>query len=446
MKTRKGFLIQRGRTFYAVFTVAGKRIVKTTGQTVKTDAQKELARMMQPFLLEDDKRTLEVVKARIEGIHTELAEINDATNPPLPVGEAWTAFLAAQKRPDTGESTLAQYAFQWGIFWQWLRDNHPTATAMQDVTPDIAERFAAWLAAEGKSTNTVNKYLNVLALVFRVLKDKARLTVNPWESDQIIRKKIVTNSRREMTIEEIRRVCAAAEGELRTLLAIGIYTGLRLGDCSTLRWGEVDLARNIIRRIPNKTGRSNPKPVIVPLHPTLLAMLLEIPKKDRTGYVLPRIASDYLRHSTYVTDRVQALFERCQVETHKPGTGFETKTGEDGKAKEVHTGKRAVIEVGFHSLRHSFVSLCREAGAPLSVVESIVGHSNPAMTRHYTHTSEAAALAAVTALPSITGETVKALPPAQSPRLVDASMVSGRLQAMTAKTWKAIRDELLKEC
>ena len=33
------------------------------------------------------------------------------------------------------------------------------------------------------------------------------------------------------------------------------------------------------------------------------------------------------------------------------------------------TGKRAVVEVGFHSLRHSFVSICRESDVPLAVVE-----------------------------------------------------------------------------
>jgi hypothetical protein len=75
-----------------------------------------------------------------------------------------------------------------------------------------------------------------------------------------------------------------------------------------------------------------------------------------------------------------------------------------------HTGKRAVVEVGFHSLRHTFVSLCREAGAPLAVVEAIVGHASPAMTRHYTHVGEAAARASVAALPSVLGEI--AAPPA----------------------------------
>ena len=73
------------------------------------------------------------------------------------------------------------------------------------------------------------------------------------------------------------------------------------------------------------------------------------------------------------------------------------------REKNVHTGRRAVVEVGFHSLRHSFVSRCRQANAPLSVVEAIVGHSSPAMTRHYTHVGELAAAVAVGALPRVMG-------------------------------------------
>jgi hypothetical protein len=49
------------------------------------------------------------------------------------------------------------------------------------------------------------------------------------------------------------------------------------------------------------------------------------------------------------------------------------------------------------------VSRCRQANAPLSVVEAIVGHSNPAMTRHYTHVGELAVAAALGALPSVMG-------------------------------------------
>ena len=106
-----------------------------------------------------------------------------------------------------------------------------------------------------------------------------------------------------------------------------------------------------------------------------------------------------------------------------------------------------MVEVGFHSLRHSFVSLCRQSNAPLAVVEAIVGHSNPAMTRHYTHVGAVAADAAVALLPAI-GATSKA---AKSPRpAASAKTAAGLaevvilLAGMTAENWAEHRDNALE--
>ena len=126
-------------------------------------------------------------------------------------------------------------------------------------------------------------------------------------------------------------------------------------------------------------------------------MLADVPTAARADYVLPGFAATYLHDKTAVTRQIQKHFATCGIPTLKPGTGPDT-------------GNRAVVEVGFHSLRHTFVSLCREANAPLAVVEAIVGHANPAMTRHYTHIGEAAATTAVAALPDITGTAKPALP------------------------------------
>jgi integrase len=275
------------------------------------------------------------------------------------------------------------------------------------------------------SASTYNKHLNLLTLVFRVLKDKARLSGNPWQDIQ--RKRIIAQGRRELTMDELRNVCQSAKGELRVLLAVGVYSGLRLGDCATLRWAEVDLPRNLIRRIPNKTARRNPKPVIIPVHPILRDMLVESPPEKRGEFVLPETAETYLRRTDMVTDMVQRHFEACGIKSHKRGTG--------------ENGKRAVVEVGFHSLRHTFVSLCRESNAPLAVVESIVGHSNPAMTRHYTHVGELAAGQAVAMLPSILGDT--AAPVQETKSDEPLSKVWAIVESMTAKNWREKKAELL---
>jgi Phage integrase family len=92
------------------------------------------------------------------------------------------------------------------------------------------------------------------------------------------------------------------------------------------------------------------------------------------------------------------------------------------------------------SLRHTFVSICRESDVPLAVVESIVGHGNPAMTRHYTHVGEGAARLAVAALPSVMGgSTVGPAAPGEGA----LGALRGLLQAMEAGTWEVKRAEAL---
>lgn len=424
MKHRTGHLFKRGNNFYVSWRVSGKVFSKAlrddNGQSISTKREAEEARrkVMSPFAVADEATALESIVGKLQGRKAEIAKWEDEQNPPSPISQAWSDYLTSPNRPDSGDSTLRQYEFQWQAFADWMKEKHTDILTLRGVSKDIAEEYASSLNHGRFSPSTYNKHLNLLTLVFRIVKHKAKLTNNPWE--EIQRKRLVTNSRRELTIDELRNICQAATGGLQTLLALGIYSGLRLGDCATLRWGEVDLPRGMIRRIPNKTARRNPKPVIVPIHPILRDMLSVTPLDQRGEYVLPEMAAMYARSVCLVTDKVQHHLKTCGITLHKPGTGTD--------------GKRAVIEVGFHSLRHTFVSLCRESNAPLAVVESIVGHSNPAMTRHYTHVGELAAGRAVALLPSVMSEaTSEPTKREQDEILRDVQTI---LKNMSAKNWR----------
>ncbi len=66
------------------------------------------------------------------------------------------------------------------------------------------------------------------------------------------------------------------------------------------------------------------------------------------------------------------------------------------------------------------------------------------MTRHYTHTSEAVALAAVASLPSLLGAEAPKSPDAPSPRsMVDAAVVRAIAEQLTKKNVSEIKDALL---
>ena len=457
MKHRTGHLYQRGDKFWLQYRVEGRMIRQSLDTTDRDEAETKQKKIMRPFQAADLASAHAIVESQLRSAETKAQTANEDANPPLAVTDSWDAYKAATERPDSGAKTLRQYESHVDQFLAWMKEQHATVILMRDVSKDMADAYAAHLAKRGLSANRFNKHIRFLELMFRALYDKARLTVNPWE--KIRRKRQTAQSRRELTIDELRRVCSATKGEMRLLLAIGIYTGLRLGDATTLRWGEVDLKRAMIQRIPNKTASRNPKPIHIPIHATLAAILNELPQKSRGDYVLPETAENYLHDPSIVTNNVRTLMEANGISVHKPGTGFKTVTDADGKETQVHSGTRACVEVGFHSLRHTFVSMCREANAPLSVVESLVGHSNPTMTRLYSHTSELAAMSTVNLLPSVMGDatTPLALPAPQADIREQVRALAGKseipdklpagvvkvLEGMNARNWSKVRDELL---
>ena len=85
MRRRTGYLIRRGKVFHAVWTVAGKKFMRSTGKRDRRKAETELRRIMEPFDAGDEITTLQNIAARIEGRTAELTRLEDERNPPLPL-------------------------------------------------------------------------------------------------------------------------------------------------------------------------------------------------------------------------------------------------------------------------------------------------------------------------------------------------------------------------
>jgi integrase len=421
-KLRRGFLFKRGSVYYAGWYIGDRKFVKTTGQTDRREAEKEQARIMEPYLVKDEVKTLQSVQVKIAGAEAELARLEDQRNPPLAVNAAWDAFVKSPGH-NTGESTMQVYSYIWKQFLAWLTKNHVRVKLMREVTNAVAEDYAGYLKARGVTGKTYNSHRAVLLMVFRLLADKARMDRNPWAA--IVRMKYKTQGRRALTVDELRKVCSTATGDLRTLLALGLYLGARLGDACCMEWGSVDMKKRVVAYTQRKTGRS----VTIPMHPVLHAILDEIPMNRRRTYVLPDMAKLYLEKAPhYVTNTVQAHLMKCGLVTTREGKGL-----------------RRVVSAGFHSLRHAAVSLLRDAGAPLSVTMAIVGHSTIAMHDAYTHAGEAAIKQAVAALPSVMGTELPALPahkiePAET---AFRSSLRAVVDKLDGQNWYDVKQELL---
>lgn len=428
-KRRRGYLYRRGATYWLAYMVDGRLFRQSLGTANRRDAQAEADKILLPIQAGDAVATLATVKAKLESATTVAEKLADDANPPPAIRQGWALYLASESRPQSGPATLKQYEGHFARFARWLAGTHPEVVQLRDVTPTHAAAFVRYLEAElHLSGGRINKFITFLKSLFKHIETPAKITANPFA--KIAPRRHLAQSKRPLTIEELKAIIEKAEGEMKTLFMLGTFTGLRLGDAATLRWDEVDLARGIIRRIPTKTARSGTA-VIIGLPGILSDHLAQLVR--RGPFVLSDTASLYERDVQALSRRIQAHLISCGIQTLKAGTGFEMKDG-----REVYTGKRAVVLAGYHSLRHSFVSLHAQAGTPQAILQKLAGHSNPMMTEHYTHLDEGSARQMANALPAtLTGATT----PAKREPL--PAWAADRLAEMTPKNWRAIRDEIL---
>lgn len=417
--------------------------------TNKAEAEKAQEKIISQYVTATKKEQLNQLKAELEEATQEHAEAEDEANPPTTLAEAWETYLNSNDAPETGIDTLKYYAGYWKKLCEWIEREHPETKYVRDITTQTAQGYVSHLRKADITPNTFNKHIGFLKLFFRVLEEPARTTENPFE--KVKKRKLQTNVRRELSMKELKDVLEKADGELQTLLYLGTFTGLRLGDCCTLKWGEVDLVRMQIKRIPNKLQhRDNAKPVVVGIPSALHYKLSETPSSKRKGYVISAFAGMYIYRNNKgrpskqpdITKQIQKHFkDACGIQIHKEGTGYIKVPDPTGKHAYLweHTGKRAVVEVGFHSLRHTYVSIQAQQGTPQAVVQAIVGHGNPAMTAHYTHIGEQAAQQAALAMPSnivdADFEVISAPLPEWARKLAEQ---------LNAENWETVRRKLLE--
>ena len=306
----------------------------------------------------------------------------------LALAEVWHYYEVSPNRRELAKSTLEAKRNVWMHFARWMEAWHPEATQLAHVTSDTVGEYLVELRG-GHTASTYNNRVCILREMFHVLSDKAGLVEDPWTSVRL--RADDCHPRRELTMDEVRRLLDAASAfhsEWKTLFLIGLYTGLRLGDCCKLKRSEVMFDRGVIQVIPSKTKKhAHGKPVTIPIHPVLREALDKMNNEltIHSPYVLPEIAEMYMQARWRVSERIAKIFKAA---------GIEMRVKVEGRT-------RLATEASFHSLRHTFVSLAANAGVPLAIVQSIVGHTSTVMTRHYYHENEEALKKAVAAIPAL---------------------------------------------
>lgn len=438
--TRKGYLVKRGRVYYAVWYVEGKKFSQTTSERSKDKALVELRRLMAPFVTGNDVRVLETVKARIEGARADLAAYDDQKNPPLTLDKAWFVYEQHPGRPDSGANTMRQYAAELERFRRWIEREHPGSDKerpgripLREIPAAWAQEYARDLGTARLAPSTFNQHVKFLSLLWRVLaKEIKGEGVNPWAA--IARKRLnpIANRKRALTAQQFDNLLVAAESDpdARDLILVLAWTGLRLVDAVKMTWGAIDFSRRVITVTPQKTLRRTGKTVSIPMFPAVKEVLdrrQDGKTVNPSRMVFPELVTEYVKDGgSTLAKRMGMLFEMAGMETAEKRAGQ----------------KRAVVCYGAHSLRHHFVTAAAAAGLPSMMIRSITGHATDTMLEHYQQIGSGLVSEFARRLGKVTGDK-KALPAAGSPRLVDAGAVRSIAVSMAPGNWREKRDDLI---
>jgi integrase len=237
---------------------------------------------------------------------------------------------------------------------------------------------------------TANSDLKIIRAIFRSARRDGYLFQDPAEGIKPVKNR-EPFVRHPFSLDQLRAVLSVADSEWQSLIKFGLYTGQRLGDLALLTWNQIDLERDEIRLTVRKTG----KQLLIPIAASLREHLLAIAADDNPrSSVHPRsyaIVTAQKGKVAALSDQFSDLLAAAGLRPHRirqsTGTG--------------RPSKRVGFALSFHSLRHTAVSLLKDAGVPDAVVMALVGHESAAMSHRYTHVGKEALARAAESLPEI---------------------------------------------
>ena len=241
------------------------------------------------------------------------------------------------------------------------------------------------------STTTANNDLKTIRMLFRAAHCDQYIDSDPAEFVPVLKRDSGAPGRRPFTIPEIQRVLEIADPEWNSLIYFGIYTGQRLGDLAALTWSNIDLGRNELHLVTRKRGKRLTIPLALPLREHILAHLQagdmpDAPVHPRAFATLKK--DNRVRHlSAQFGDLLASAGLRPKLPHSSRGIG--------------RNARRGTLDLSFHCLRHTAVSLLRDAQVPEAAVMELVGHDSVEISRRYTHVGREALSKAVDALPTL---------------------------------------------
>lgn len=225
-------------------------------------------------------------------------------------------------------------------------------TRLNAITP-VALESARTHLSEGRTPQTVNRYMGFLRRVLNKAVRDGKLASNPVSRIKMFREP--AGKTRFLSPEEEARLCEKIGAPSASWVRLAILTGMRQMEQFSLRWEHVDLERGVLTLPNTKAGGVQ----YVRLNEEAKRLIQGFIPGNKSVWVFPSENPD-----THVDPR--NFYRRVYLPTVK-------KIGLEG--------------VSWHSLRHTFASRLAMSGATEGTIATLLRHSGTILVKRYAHLS-----------------------------------------------------------
>jgi len=260
------------------------------------------------------------------------------------------------------------------------------------------EDIEGFQTTEAKTTAAYTAYLKIkiLRIFFKDAIIRGHITTSPAYGVKTTTEEVKREGRRAFNVEQLKAIEKQCTGEWRGIFIFALYTGQRLADIANLRWHHLKMegeeATWTVSFNTRKTGRQMDIPISAPLRDYILDELES--SDDEDAFLFPKSARKTSK------GRSGALSNEFRKVLKVAGI-VHTLVDKNPKNPKGRAAKREGSVYSFHSIRHSTVSLLKNAGISPEIVRDIVGHDSSAVSAVYTHIEHAPKLAALASMPTL---------------------------------------------
>ena len=232
---------------------------------------------------------------------------------------------------------------------------------LTELNTKTLQSFATDLSAGERTRKTIENVLLTLSSALRTARSWGYAVPEVSLSDLALPRVAISKESPFLSAEQMQRVIGVADEPFATLLTVLSMTGLRIGEALGLLVSDLDFRKKVIH-----------------VRRSVYMGILQTPKSKASIADLPMPAALESRLKDYLASNWR------QNET---GLLFCNRNGKPYSANKLREKKLHPIldglnirRCGFHAIRHGVASELIELGAPLTVVQSQMRHSDARIT------------------------------------------------------------------